>query len=141
MSKENCCRPHDFKVYQTDYTGEPNYQCSKCEIIVSGWEKTWYQRGIEHSKDIEEKKRFIELEEYLEEYLGEGALKADGFDEAIVGVVSRCGFNPVVCYSQQKIIQILMDRDGMDYEEAQEYYSFNISGAYVGEGTPMFLEY
>jgi hypothetical protein len=66
-------------------------------------------------------------------------LFADGFDDAILGIVERCGFDPVVCYSADKIIDILM-KDNMSHEEAVEYYEFNILGAYVGEKTPMFLE-
>jgi hypothetical protein len=32
-----------------------------------------------------------------------------------------------------------MDRDGMDAEEAQEFFVFNTLGAWVGDETPMFL--
>lgn len=32
-----------------------------------------------------------------------------------------------------------MTRDGMTEEEAQEWYEFNILGAYCGEGMPVFL--
>jgi hypothetical protein len=28
----------------------------------------------------------------------------------------------------------------MSYEEALEYYHFNVTGAYVGENTPAFLK-
>ena len=64
-------------------------------------------------------------------------LKADGFDEAIVGVVQRMGVQ-AICYDQEKVIEILM-RD-MSYEDAIEYFEFNIAGAWVGEATPFFLE-
>jgi hypothetical protein len=64
-------------------------------------------------------------------------LKADGFDEAIVGVVQRMGIQ-AICYDQEKVIEILM-RD-MSYEDAIEYFEFNIAGAWVGEATPFFLE-
>jgi hypothetical protein len=65
-------------------------------------------------------------------------LTIDGFDEAILGVVERAGLL-AVCYDRNKIIQILM-RD-MNYEEAFEYYEFNILGAYMGEYTPVYLDY
>jgi hypothetical protein len=64
-------------------------------------------------------------------------LKADGFDEAIIGVVQRIGLQ-AICYDLNKVIAILM-RD-MTEEEAWEYYQFNIAGAWVGESTPVFLE-
>ncbi|KVP75111.1 hypothetical protein [Burkholderia ubonensis] len=60
-------------------------------------------------------------------------------DDAIVGLVSGCGKEPVVCYDRAKVIEILM-KDGMDAEEAEEFFSVNIEGAYMGEGTPMFIE-
>ena len=34
-------------------------------------------------------------------------LKADGFDEAIIGVVQRMGIQ-AICYDQEKVIEILM---------------------------------
>ena len=64
-------------------------------------------------------------------------LKADGFDEAIIGVVERIGVQ-AICYDQDKVIEILM-RD-MSEEEAIEYFDFNIAGAWVGESTPFFLQ-
>ena len=41
-------------------------------------------------------------------------LKADGFDDAIIGVVERIGVQ-AICYDQEKVIDILIERDGMDY--------------------------
>ena len=32
-----------------------------------------------------------------------------------------------------------MERDGMDIEEAEEYFEYNVQGAYVGKETPVFL--
>jgi hypothetical protein len=65
-------------------------------------------------------------------------LTLDGFDEAVIGVVERAGLL-AVCYDRNKIISILM-RD-MNQEEAWEYYEFNILGAYMGEHTPVYLDY
>jgi hypothetical protein len=63
---------------------------------------------------------------------------ADGFDEAILGIGHR--FNAYfVVYDLAKVIETLMTRDGMTYEEADEFFVFNIVGAWVGEGTPCFL--
>ena len=78
------------------------------------------------------------LLDLIEEHIPQ-ALKADGFDDAILGVASRCGMNDLVAYDTNKIINILMERDGMTYEEAQEFFDFNIIGAYMGENTPIFI--
>jgi hypothetical protein len=80
----------------------------------------------------------------LRDYLGsmfDGLLflSEPEFDQAIVGVADRIGMSTVVVYDTSKIIDILCERDGMDREEATEFYEFNILGAYVGEQTPMFI--
>jgi len=33
-----------------------------------------------------------------------------------------------------------MERDGMDYAEACEYMEYNVIGAWVGKGTPVFID-
>lgn len=58
--------------------------------------------------------------------------------EALIGLVHGFGKEPVVCYDRAKVIEILM-RDGMDEEEAEEFFSFNIEGAYLGDATSMFM--
>ena len=68
------------------------------------------------------------------------AMTADGFDDAIIGIGSRCGQPDLLVYDIDTALDILMDRDGMSYEEAQEYFSFNVQGAWVGEGTPIWLQ-
>jgi len=67
-------------------------------------------------------------------------LLADGFEDALMGTVSRFGMQKVALYDRAKCIEILMERDGMTYEGAEEYFSFNVIGAWVGEGTPAFAE-
>lgn len=62
----------------------------------------------------------------------------DGFDEAIEGLVEPMDGPPLVVYSEEKILQILMD-DMQNYDEAMEHYSFNIAGAYMGAGTPLIM--
>lgn len=77
------------------------------------------------------------LEDLIKEHEGEELLLADGFDNAIMGI--SCGMNPVVVYSYNKCIEILMERDEMEEEDAIEYMEFNVVGAYVGEKTPIFF--
>jgi hypothetical protein len=60
-----------------------------------------------------------------------------GFAEAFIGVATQ--FDRVMAvYDRQKCIEILM-RD-MSEEDAYEYFEFNVTGAYVGENTPAFIE-
>ncbi len=63
-------------------------------------------------------------------------IKADGFDEAIIGQEYNDGR---YVYSIEGILEILMIRDDMTMEDAMEFFSFNIEGAYVGEMTPLYI--
>ena len=60
----------------------------------------------------------------------------DGFDDAIVGIGYRCGMAPVVVYDRAKCIEVLM-RDLASREDAEDYFSYNVEGCYVGEMTPI----
>ena len=73
------------------------------------------------------------LENLLEKY--ENLLIMDGFDECIVGVGESCGSEPRVVYDVNKVLHQLM-KEGMTWEEAEEWFSFNQLGAYMGENTP-----
>ena len=70
----------------------------------------------------------------------EGAIILDGLDTAILGIVEEFGNGPRILYSKEKIIDILVERDGMTSEEAIEYYDFNILGLYAGEQNAVFLD-
>lgn len=77
-----------------------------------------------------------ELEDWIHEFNAE-ALTADGFDDCILGVVERYGIEPVVLYDRDKYIEALMGQ-GMTHVEAEEWFEFNVIGAWVGDGTPAF---
>jgi len=72
----------------------------------------------------------------------EDILQADGFDEAIIGyaeVWTKNGQQRVMAYDRDMCIDVLMERDDMDWNGANEYFEFNVSGAYMGEMTPVFI--
>ena len=77
-------------------------------------------------------------EEEIEEIYGE-ALTADGFEDALLGFGHQFRHS-VAVYDRDKCIEILMKRDGMSREDAEEFFDFNVIGAWVGEHTPVFLE-
>jgi hypothetical protein len=76
--------------------------------------------------------------EQVAEY-NEEALLIDGFDEALMGVAERINLTPVAAYNVDKILEILIERDGMTSDEALEYFEYNIIGAWMGENTPIFI--
>ena len=64
-------------------------------------------------------------------------LLANGFEEAFLGVAIQ--FNKhIAIFDYDKCLKILQ-KDGMTSSEAEEFMSFNVTGSWVGEGTPAFL--
>ena len=63
-------------------------------------------------------------------------LLADGFEDALIGITE--GMNSVAVYDYDSCVHILTQQD-MSYDEAVEYMDFNVTGAYVGEKTPVFV--
>ena len=68
--------------------------------------------------------------------LNPDALLADGLEAALVGYTVN-HHHPHV----EKCVQVLVDRDGMTAEEADEFLSFNTLGAYVGENGPLYVRF
>ena len=63
-------------------------------------------------------------------------LRIDGFDDCCIGVEdNQCVF----VYDSDMIVEKLIDQ-GMVYEEAVEYFCFNIACAYMGKGTPLLIK-
>lgn len=66
----------------------------------------------------------------------ENIMIVNGFEEAFLGYATQ--FNTTFAvYDREKCIDILSRE--MSYDEAVEYFEFNVQGAYVGENTPAFL--
>jgi hypothetical protein len=63
-------------------------------------------------------------------------LDEEKFDEAIVGLIYK-NTGLVAVYDSYKIIEILNKE--MSYQEAAEYYEYNIEGAYMGDKTPVYM--
>ena len=74
------------------------------------------------------------LDKILEYFPEEDLLKADGFDDAIIGLDNS---NMRLIYSKSICIEILMS-DGMTEEDALEYFEFNVSSAWVRDMTPIW---
>ena len=75
-----------------------------------------------------------QLLDSLAEFNPEARL-VDGFEDAIMGYDTKGR----AIYSVGSIIDILVERDKMSYEDASEHFSFNIECAYVGEYTPIYM--
>ena len=73
------------------------------------------------------------LEDIVELCFEEEVLKADGFNKAIIGIEQK---DMRLIYSVSKCLDIL--REDMSDEEALEHFTYNVSGSYVGETTPIW---
>ena len=66
----------------------------------------------------------------------ETAIVYDGLDDAVIGYDSDL-FKLI--YSADKILEILQEDQGMSYDEAVDYYCYNIDCLYAGEQTPILM--
>jgi hypothetical protein len=73
------------------------------------------------------------LDQVLDKYAEETFLKADGFDDAVIGVEEN---EMRLIYSVSKCLHILQRE--MNSEDAIEHFTYNVSGGYVGEKTPIW---
>jgi hypothetical protein len=80
------------------------------------------------------------IAEWMSEY-NEEALLADGLEDAFMGMCEVAGHPPIALYDSDKCIDVLMHRDGMDYEGALECFQFNTVGAWVGENSPRYVTF
>ena len=69
----------------------------------------------------------------------ERLVKANGLEDAIIGVGSRMNMPDVLIYSYNKCVKIFMEKEGWTHEEAVEWMDYNVVGAWVGETTPIFV--
>ena len=63
----------------------------------------------------------------------------NGLESALIGYGTQWSRKPVAVYSESKILEALQEQ-GMDYEEAVEWFDFNIRCLWCGEQTPLILE-
>lgn len=82
------------------------------------------------------------IEEKIEvlEQMGDDILLADGYEDALIGYVRKFG-SVHALYDRKKCIQILIGRDGMTWEDAEEFFEYNTLGAFVQGNLPVFCEY
>lgn len=68
----------------------------------------------------------------------ETILLVSGMENAFIGIAYQCN-TAIAVYDRYKSIHSLK-KSGMSQDEAEEYFSFNTQGSYMGAHTPAFLE-
>ena len=78
-----------------------------------------------------------EIEDILSE--GEALLMEprDQYDSCLVGVGYRFHDGPLAVYDMDRVLSVLGEE--MSEGDAQEWFEYNTLGAWVGEGTPIFV--
>ena len=90
---------------------------------------------------MDEKKKIENVFTWIDEMFPEhDMINLDGYEDCIVGVVTRFGAEPILCYDRDKVIEKKMTEGNVDYETALEDFEFNMIGGWFGETTPCFLE-
>ena len=75
------------------------------------------------------------LEQLIDNNPEQEFLKYDGLDDAVIG---SCYQSDRLIYSVSKIIDVIVSK-GNSYEDAIEYFTYNLAGSYLGEKTPILL--
>lgn len=69
----------------------------------------------------------------------EGMVYYPEFQPYLLGVVERCGLPRCLVYDREAVLEHLTKELG-NYEDAIEWFEFNVIGGYVGETTPFFFD-
>jgi len=75
------------------------------------------------------------IDKIMDSYLDQELIKADGFDDAIIGIDCQ---SLRLIYSAKKCIEILMRHT--DEEDARLFYQEEIAIAWFGNRTPIFCD-
>lgn len=84
---------------------------------------------------------YEQIADELREATDAQGLVADGFSDALVGLLDHWGpggRTTVALYDYVKCVEILVEREGMDRDEAEEMMEINVCGSYVGDHTPAY---
>lgn len=66
-------------------------------------------------------------------------LLAVGFEKAFVGIAQRCGQPDLAVYDYDAALAMLVRDGGMPINDAVDYIEHNAVGAWMGEGSPLWL--
>jgi len=77
------------------------------------------------------------FDQILQNYPDEQFMYPTGLEDAIIGLEPS---SMRLVIDEEKVIAILME-DGMELEDAVDYYHHNIESAYIGKQTPIYIQY
>ena len=92
---------------------------------------------FKYSDEANEKAK-QDIQDYCLNFFDESIITADGFELAFLGCGYTFGGSHAI-YDYGTCIEILMQRDEMSYDDAEEYFEYNVTGAFLGDRMPVFL--
>lgn len=63
----------------------------------------------------------------------------DGLESAFIGYAQQANGDALAVYDWDKMIEHIIESEGVDIADAIEYLEFNTACAFVGKGTPLIL--
>lgn len=79
------------------------------------------------------------LDDIVEMFPDEEILKADGYDDCVIGYDFGIGDIRLI-YSVKAILDKLVTEEGLTELDAVEHFEYNMRGGYVGEKTPIWCQ-
>lgn len=86
--------------------------------------------------ELKSRRTVEEVTQWILEHEYEAVILVDGLDDAFIG----CTPDGVAVYNIDRCLEIIAEDDNLTIEDAVEYFEYNVSGAFVGEKTPLFIE-
>lgn len=79
-----------------------------------------------------------EIRETLADLAPEAVMLSDDMDSALLGYANVRGDGFVAVYDADRVVEIFAEQ-GMDLADAKDHFHYNVEGAWVGRGTPVFV--
>jgi hypothetical protein len=124
----------------------PAYDLDRVVKKIKDIEKTTDEMAITKFNNLIETHPMISFIKYINEswddlslYNNEMLFLNDYDDKTLVGVRFKHECNIISVYDDYLCIQSLIENDGMEEEDAIEYFEYNTRGSHVGDNTPAFL--
>ena len=142
-AEQKVCAVYDLNTIYAMLGIEGKSEAQAKEIIMSEMMKP----DIHFLHTSLEQDQRAELDAFCEKHECHNILLANFLDDALIGIAARYRQDQPTAYyciyDKEKIIDSLMNEDGMEFDEANEYAAFNIYGGFVGNDDspmPIFVE-
>ena len=86
-----------------------------------------------------EPKRGPIVERFVNEFDMDGAYLLDGWDDMVAGIHINLDGDHIFVYDAPAIVDHMVDKEGLNIDEAWDHFYFNIHGTNLGKTSPLFV--